>query len=105
MNTKRSFATRLASATALWMALALPATASSERTQAQAQANFLKADANQDKQLDFAEFKTFVNLNADQGLGRAPRIRRFGMYSRAFNMTDENGDGVVSKQEIEAQAQ
>ncbi|MEA5443837.1 hypothetical protein [Cyanobium gracile] len=103
MNTKRSFATRLASATALWMALALPATATSER--AQAQANFLKADANHDKQLDFAEFKTFVNLNADQGLGRAPRIRRFGMYSRAFNMTDENGDGVVSKQEIEAQAQ
>ncbi len=103
MNTKRSFATRLASATALWMALVLPATASSER--AQAQANFLKADANQDKQLDFAEFKTFLNLNADQGLGRAPRIRRFGMYSRAFNMTDENGDGIVSKQEIEAQAQ
>jgi Ca2+-binding EF-hand superfamily protein len=103
MNTKRSFATRLASATALWMALALPATATSER--AQAQANFLKADANQDKQLDFAEFKTFVNLNADQGLGRAPRIRRFGMYSRAFSMTDENGDGVVSKQEIEVQAQ
>jgi Ca2+-binding EF-hand superfamily protein len=103
MNTKRSFATRLASAMALWMALALPATATSER--AQAQANFLKADANQDKQLDLAEFKTFVNLNADQGLGRAPRIRRFGMYSRAFNMTDENGDGVVSKQEIEAQAQ
>lgn len=103
MNTKQSFSTRLASATALWIALALPATATSQR--AQAQANFLKADANQDKQLDYAEFKTFVNHNADQGLGRAPRIRRFGMYSRAFKMADENGDGVVSKQEIEAQAQ
>ncbi|MCP9886257.1 EF-hand domain-containing protein [Synechococcus sp. ATX 2A4] len=103
MNTKQSFSTRLALATALWIALALPATATSQR--AQAQANFLKADANQDNQLDYAEFKTFVNLNADQGLGRAPRIRRFGMYGRAFNIADENGDGVVSKQEIEAQSQ
>ncbi len=85
------------------MAHLAPASADAQR--AQARANFQAADVNQDQVLDPAEFKTFINLNADHNLGRAGMIRRFGMYGRAFGTADANGDGVVSKQEIAARAQ
>lgn len=68
-----------------------------------AKANFLQADINQDQQLDFGEFTTFINLNADNGLGRAPMIRRFGMHSRALGRLDTNRDSVVSRQELASQ--
>lgn len=71
----------------------------------QAQSNFQKADANEDEQLDAAEFKTFINLNADHGLGRASTIRRFGAYGRAFGTLDSNNDGAVSREEIAKQVQ
>ena len=57
------------------------------------------------EQLNVAEFKTFIDLNADHKLGRAASIRRFGMYIKAFKTIDANGDGVVTKDEIAAQAQ
>ena len=47
---------------------------------------------------------TFINLNAEHNLGQAANIRQFKMYKRAFNRADANGDGVVTKQEITAQA-
>ena len=77
----------------------------SDADRKQAQANFQKADANKDEQLDTAEFKTFINLNADHGLGRASTIRRFGAYGRAFGTLDSNNDGAVSREEIAKQAQ
>ena len=77
----------------------------SEADRKQVQANFQQADANQDAQLDTAEFKTFINLNADHGLGRASTIRRFGAYGRAFSTLDTNGNGAVSREEIAAKAQ
>ena len=90
-------------ATLLTIGIAAPAVALDERKQAQA--NFRKADTNQDQQLDFSEFKTFINLNADHKLGRAGMIRSFGMHGRAFNTLDANGDGVVTRHEIAAKAQ
>lgn len=94
-----------ASAVALSALLLGTPTFASDADSKQAQANFQKADANQDKQLDTAEFKTFINLNAEHGLGRASTIRRFGGYGRAFSNLDTNGDGAVSRQEIAAKAQ
>lgn len=70
----------------------------------QFQANFREADVDKNEQLDLAEFKTFINLNANHKLGRASSIRRFGMYSKAFKEIDANGDGIITKEEIAAQA-
>ena len=71
---------------------------------AQLQANFQAADVDKDEQLDVAEFKTFIDLNANHKLGRAASIRRFGMHTKALKEIDANGDGVVTKEEIAAQA-
>ncbi|MEY4862856.1 MAG: hypothetical protein RLZ51_951, partial [Pseudomonadota bacterium] len=49
-----------------------------------------------------AEFKTFIDLNADHKLGRASSVRRVGLYNEAFRKADAHGDGVVSKEEITA---
>ena len=102
MTSKSITASLLTTAAFVTLATAVPANADQQR--AQAQANFLQADINQDQQLDSAEFTTFINLNADHNLGRAGMIRRFGMHDRAFSQVDANGDGVVTKQEISAQA-
>ena len=67
------------------------------------QAHFKAADADSNGQLNEAEFKTFIDLNADHKLGRASSVRRFGLYNQAFRKADANGDGVVSKEEIAAQ--
>ncbi len=91
--------------TAALMSLTISTPANADPQRAQVQANFQQADVNQDEQLDLAEFKTFINLNADHNLGRAGMIRRFGMYDRAFGEADANGDGVVTKQEIAERAQ
>ena len=89
-------------ATALPFAIVAPANADADR--AQAQANFGQADINKDEQLDLGEFTTFIELNADHGIGRAGTVRRLGMHKRAFGQTDANRDGFVSKQEIDAQS-
>ena len=104
MTSKTITTALFATATVLSTAFLMdPAGAQDQRKQAQA--NFKQADANQDQHLDFAEFKTFINLNADYGLGRARIIRRFGMHARAFGTLDSNEDGAVSRREIAAQAQ
>jgi hypothetical protein len=71
---------------------------------AQLQANFQAADVDKDEQLNLAEFKTFIDLNADHKIGRAASIRRFGMYTKAFKEIDANGDGVATKEDFAAQA-
>ncbi len=103
MTKKSKLAAVCALAALLPIMSTAPASADAQR--AQARANFQAADANQDQVLDSNEFKTFINLNADDNLGRAGMIRRFGMYSRAFSTVDANADGVVSKKEIAARAQ
>lgn len=71
----------------------------------QVQTNFKTADIDKNDQLSMAEFKIFINLNADQNLGQAVTVRRFGIYTKAFKKVDANGDGIVTKHEIAAQSQ
>ena len=71
----------------------------------QVQTNFKTADADRNDQLNLAEFKIFVNLNADQNLGQAISVRRFGIYTKAFKKLDANGDGILTKHEIATQVQ
>lgn len=84
--------------------LTLSASAHANPQRAQLQANFQAADVDKNEQLNVAEFKTFINLNADHKLGHAASIRRFGMYTKAFKKIDANGDGVVTREDIAAQA-
>ncbi|MEO1609989.1 MAG: hypothetical protein AAFR90_11765 [Pseudomonadota bacterium] len=77
---------------------------SSEADREQVKANFQSADANSDDQLDSSEFKTFIDLNADHGIGRASMVRRFGAYNTAFETADLNKDGFVIREEIQSTA-
>lgn len=71
----------------------------------QIHSNFKTADVDRNDQLNLAEFKIFINLNADQNLGQAVSVRRFGIYTKAFKKVDANGDGIVTKHEIATQVQ
>ena len=111
MTTSKSLTIRTISMTLLpWVvtpvvlvALTLSGLAHANPQRAQLQANFQAADVDRNEQLNLAEFKTFINLNADHKLGRSASVRRFGMYTTAFKEIDANGDGVVTKEEIAAQ--
>ena len=62
---------------------------------AKAQANFKAANPGGDT-LTPAQFKTFIDLNAAQGIGRAAQIKSHNAYDRAFKTVDANKDGTVS---------
>ena len=70
-----------------------------------ARANFRQADANGDRRLNRREFRAFINANAADGIGRAAMVRRLGVYDRAFDTVDRNGNGVVTPAEIAAQGE
>ncbi len=67
--------------------------------------NFLEADANNDGALYLSEFERLMKLNAADNLGRASMVVRAGAYGKAFNRLDSNGDGVVTKEEIQGLAE
>lgn len=67
--------------------------------------NFLQADANADGALNRTEFTTLINLNAEDGLGRAAMVRRFSRYDAAFGRMDANSDGFVTPEEMQALAE
>lgn len=91
------------------LTLALPIAAQAQSVSAEDQAklieNIAEADANSDSALTLAEFETLINLNAEDGLGRAERIRSSGRYARVFNHIDANGDGFLTQTEIQTIAQ
>lgn len=62
--------------------------------------NFLGADANDDGLLVYAEFATFIDLNAADGIGNAARVSSLGLYARAFKRVDANDDGKITPQEL-----
>jgi Ca2+-binding EF-hand superfamily protein len=113
MTTSESFTMRMITMTLTpWVvtkvalvALSLSASAHANPQRAQVQANFQAADVDKNGQLSLTEFTTFINLNADHNVGQASSIRRFGMYTKAFKRADANGDGIVTKEEIAAQAE
>lgn len=93
----------LATFTAVGLALGFAADALAQREAAAE--NFSQADTNGDVMLSFSEFATFINLNADDSIGRAGMIRRAGAYRRAFGRLDTNRNGLVTRDELAAGAQ
>jgi Ca2+-binding EF-hand superfamily protein len=69
---------------------------------AKARENFQQADADSNRKLTRAEFRNFINANADDDIGRAAMVRRFGAYEKAFKRLDVNEDGEINAQELAA---
>jgi hypothetical protein len=95
----QSYFSILAAIVAVSLTIALPAAAQTSELGAE---NYQQADANGDGVLAYAEFATFIDLNAADGLGNAARVSSRGLHARAFKRVDANGDGVVSPQELQA---
>ncbi len=81
---------------------ASPALASEEAKRAAARENFIQADSNSDTKLTKTEFRNFINANAEDKIGNASKVKRFGAYDRAFKKVDTNGDGFVTGEEMAA---
>jgi Ca2+-binding EF-hand superfamily protein len=64
------------------------------------EANFKAADADGDGALTSAEFQAFIDANAEDNLGRAALIKRFGAYDRAFNRLDTDNNGTVTWSDV-----
>ncbi|MEL6486064.1 MAG: hypothetical protein AAFQ13_02825 [Pseudomonadota bacterium] len=86
------------------LALAVIATGASAQDDAQKAAaeNFQQADANEDGKLSKTEFRKFIDLNAEDKLGRAATVKSYGMYDTAFGRVDANKDGYVTSDELKA---
>ena len=67
-----------------------------------ARENHQQADANSDGLLSYDEFVTFIELNAEDGVGNAARVEARNMFQTAFNRVDANGDGSISADELRA---
>jgi hypothetical protein len=73
---------------------------------AQSQANFKQANSSGNGKLTPAEFKAFIDLNAQAKIGRSAQIKGANAYDRAFAGVDSNKDGVVTWDEyLKAQSQ
>lgn len=93
---------------ALLVAAAAAGTQASEANREKAAENFMQADVDTDGALTLSEFTTLIDLNAEDGIGRAATIKRFGRYGMAFGRVDANADGLVTPEEMRqlaAQAQ
>ena len=84
--------------------LATGAVAEDEKKDA-ATENYKEADADGDGKLTKKEFRKFIDLNAEDKLGRAAQIKSYGMYDRAFGRIDADGDGFVTPDEMKAMSQ
>ncbi|MTI43152.1 EF hand domain-containing protein [Roseibium hamelinense] len=69
------------------------------------QANYLASDADGNGVLSFAEFKSLIDLNAQDGIGRFGLIKRTNRYALAFERLDTDGNAVVSPAELKAAAE
>lgn len=81
------------------------AQAPSDAKKAMAAENFMQADANEDGALTRGEFETLINLNAEDNIGKAKMVRRFGRYDTAFGRIDANADGFATPEEMKALAE
>jgi len=96
--TRHSIIVRLA---AIAIGVSFPLAAAAQDLELGAE-NYRQADANGDGMLVYAEFATFIDLNAADGLGNAARVSSLGMHARAFRRLDANDDGVVTPEELQA---
>lgn len=64
--------------------------------------HFPMADAKADDALSPDEFRDFVELEAEDDIGRSRTIKRFNGYGRAFDALDTDADGAVTRDEIGA---
>jgi Ca2+-binding EF-hand superfamily protein len=76
------------------------AQASDPNRQSLGRENFAQADADGDERLSASEFRRFIDENAKDDLGRAARVKRFGVYEKVFARLDANKDGFVTRAEI-----
>ena len=104
-TTLKALALALTVAAAVLPLTSAQAQSLSVEQQEMAAENFLQADANQDGALSRSEFKTLINLNAQDDLGRAGMIKRFNRYNMAFGRIDANEDGFVTPEEMRAMAE
>ena len=85
----------------LLVILATPsAQADDSEQQAKREVNFKAADADGNGALTQAEFQDFINANADDNIGHAAKLRRFGAYDRAFDKLDKDKSGTVTWSEV-----
>ena len=61
----------------------------------QAEANFKAANPSGGP-LNAAQFKAFIDLNANTKIGRSAMIKSNNAYDRAFGVVDKNKDGSVT---------
>ena len=100
--------TRIYAIPALVAILAAHGAGASEANRQKAAENFMQADVDANGALSLSEFTTLIDLNAAEGIGRAPTIKRFGRYGMVFGRLDANANGLVTPEEIRdlaAQAQ
>ncbi len=67
--------------------------------------NVIEADRNDDGAISASEFETLINLNAADKLGRAERVKKSGLYGMVFKRLDANGDGFLTKEEMQQMAE
>jgi len=94
---------KVLSATAIMVVGTTPFTMA-ETQQQKAQANYLASDANGDGALSFAEFRSLIDLNAQDGIGRSGLIKRTNRYAMVFERLDADGNAVISPAELQAAA-
>lgn len=78
--------------------------AMAETPRQKAQANYLASDANGDGALSFAEFKSLIDLNAQDGIGQSGLIKRTNRYAMAFERLDADRNAIISPAELQAAA-
>ncbi len=66
--------------------------------------NYIQADADGDKALTRSEFHNLLLLNAQDNIGKAGKILKFGRQDMAFTRIDADRNGLVTQQELQAQA-
>ncbi|MEM6676452.1 MAG: hypothetical protein AAF675_01125 [Pseudomonadota bacterium] len=84
---------------------AAPAVLAAETQRERVAENFLEADVNADGALTIGEFRTLIDLNAGDGIGRAAMIKRLGRYDMAFGRIDADRDGLITPEEMQALAE
>ncbi|MEO0882677.1 MAG: hypothetical protein AAFY34_08065 [Pseudomonadota bacterium] len=77
-----------------------PAVSEEVSTDVLIQENFEMADENGDGALTTAEFRTFIDLQAEDEIGRSKTVKGRGLYDRAFSRADADSNGNVTLDEI-----